>query len=45
MEAGLEVFSLMFEQKIATKQGRRNVFITAPAKLDHEDYAIKCVGG
>ena len=25
-------------------QGRRNVFITAQAKLDHEDYAIKCVG-
>ena len=26
-------------------QGQRNVFITGPAKLDHEDYAIKCVGG
>ena len=26
-------------------QGRRNVFTTGPAKLDHEDYAIKCVGG
>ena len=26
-------------------QGRWNVFTTGPAKLDHEDYAIKCVGG
>ena len=26
-------------------QGRQNVFTTGPAKLDHEDYAIKCVGG
>ena len=26
-------------------QGRRNVFTTGPAKLVHEDYAIKCVGG
>ena len=26
-------------------QGQRNVFTTGPAKLDHEDYAIKCVGG
>ena len=25
-------------------QGRRNVFTTGPAKLDHEDYTIKCVG-
>ena len=25
-------------------QGQRNAFITAQAKLDHEDYAIKCVG-
>ena len=25
-------------------QGRRNVFTTGLAKLDHEDYAIKCVG-
>ena len=24
---------------------RRNVFTTGPAKLDHKDYAIKCVGG
>ena len=24
---------------------RRNVFTTGPAKLDREDYAIKCVGG
>ena len=28
-----------------TLQGRRNVFTTGPTKLDHEDYAIKCVGG
>ena len=26
-------------------QGWRNVLTTSPAKLDHEDYAIKCVGG
>ena len=26
-------------------QGRRNVSTTGPAKLDHEDYAIKSVGG
>ena len=26
-------------------QDQRNVFTTGPAKLDHEDYAIKCVGG
>ena len=26
-------------------QGWRNVFTTGPAKLDHEDYAIKCMGG
>ena len=26
-------------------QGRRNVFTTGQAKLDHEDYAIKFVGG
>ena len=25
-------------------QGQRNVFTTDPAKLDHEDYAIKYVG-
>ena len=29
----------------AHMQGRRNVFTTGPAKLDHEDYAIKCIGG
>ena len=28
-----------------TYQGQRNVFTTGPAKLDYEDYAIKCVGG
>ena len=28
-----------------SSQGQRNVFTTDPAKLDHEDYAIKCVGG
>ena len=26
------------------QRGRRNVFTTGLAKLDHEDYAIKCVG-
>ena len=26
-------------------QGRRNVFTNGLAKLDHEDNAIKCVGG
>ena len=26
-------------------QGQWNIFITGPTKLDHEDYAIKCVGG
>ena len=26
-------------------QGQRNVLTTGQAKLDHEDYAIKCVGG
>ena len=26
-------------------QGRRNVFTTSLAKLNHEDYTIKCVGG
>ena len=26
-------------------QGWRNVFTTGPAKLEHEDYATKCVGG
>ena len=26
-------------------QDRRNVFTTGLAKLDHDDYAIKCVGG
>ena len=26
-------------------QGWRNVFITGQAKLDPEDYAIKCMGG
>ena len=39
------------EAKVGTKscrfyrdlQGRRNVFITGQAKLDHEDYAIKCM--
>ena len=28
-----------------TKQGWRNVFTTGPAKPDHEDYAIECIGG
>ena len=28
-----------------TMQGQRNAFTTGPAKLNHEDYAIKCVGG
>ena len=28
-----------------TFQGQRNVFTTDPAKLDHEDYAIKYMGG
>ena len=32
-------------QNCGLTQGRRNVFTTGPAKLDHEDYAIKCVGG
>ena len=26
-------------------QGRRNVSTSGPAKLDHEDYAIKFMGG
>ena len=26
-------------------QGQRNVFKTDQAKLDPEDYAIKCMGG
>ena len=30
--------------KLLDKQGRRNVFTTGQAKLDPEDYAIKCVG-
>ena len=30
---------------ILIDQGRRNVFTTGPAKLDYEDYAIKCMGG
>ena len=29
---------------VLNMQGQRNVFTTGPAKLDHEDYAIKCVG-
>ena len=32
------------KQKLPS-QGWRNVFTTGPAKSDHEDYAIKCVGG
>ena len=32
-------------KSVKQNQGRRNVFTTSPAKLDHEDYAIKCVGG
>ena len=33
-----------FERELDS-QGRRNVFTTGQAKLDPEDYAIKCVGG
>ena len=29
----------------AQTQGRRNVFTTGPAKLNHEDYVIKYMGG
>ena len=29
---------------VCVYQGWRNVLTTSPAKLDHEDYAIKCVG-
>ena len=39
-------FEMGFEEKACIlKQGQRNVFITGEAKLDPEEYAIKCVGG
>ena len=35
-----------FEEKLVyLNRARGNVFITGEAKLDPEDYAIKCVGG
>ena len=37
--------SLTLLTQCHTLQGRRNDFTTGPAKLYHEDYAIKCVGG
>ena len=30
---------------VHTEHGQRTVFTTGQAKLDSEDYAIKCVGG
>ena len=32
------------QQRLLHYQGWRNVFTTGPAKLDYEEYAIKCVG-
>ena len=39
------IIATVLEYRLNVKpQGQRNVFTTGPAKLDHEDYAIKCVG-
>ena len=32
-------------KQVYVTQGRRNVFTTGPAKLDHKDYAIKWMAG